>query len=184
MRKCVSIAIAIGCLSVLGCGRGQTSTAGPPASGAPDKDSGPAAVSSALSERLETIWAQAKEGEPDDLARLASKEGALGLVERGAQPEWRETAIRALAFSDGWAGLPWLAEVADGANEKEATLAVESTNALAARPRRAVDPEDAAELRAGCDRLAQVANQPKKAKAITLGASRTLHMLTDRGCTP
>jgi len=169
-------------LGLGGCGRAQTSTAGTPASAAPANDGAASSAANPSSEQLETLWAQAKDGEPDELARLAHKEGALGLVERGANPAWRETAIRALAYADGWAGLPWLAEIADGANEKEATLAIETTNALAARPRRALDPEDATELRAGCDRLGAVAGRTQKAKAITVGASRTLQMLADRGC--
>jgi len=176
---------------MVACGRGQTSSAGGPASGAPVRDGAPLAAEApeAPSEQLETLWARARDAsnangsEPDELARLAHKEGAAGLVERGAQPAWRETAIRALAYADGWAGLPWLAEMADGADAKEATLAVETASALAARLRRAVDPEDAAELHAGCNHLATIANDAKKAKPVSLGASRALRMLADYGCT-
>lgn len=170
------------------CGRGQTSTAGTPASGAAAADGSAPAAPGASTEQLDAQWARAKEGEADELARLARKEGALGLVERGsANAEWRETAIRALAYADGWAGLPWLADVGAAADEKEAALALESASALAARPRRAIDPEDALELRAGCDKLSALAApdaKPQKSKAITQSAVRTLRMLADYGYPP
>ncbi len=173
----------------MGCGRSQTSSAGSPASSTPPSSSSArAAAPEPRSEQLEAMWTRAKEAredEPDELARLAHKEGAAGLVERGADPAWRETAIRAMAYADGWDGLPWLADIAsgcEGATDKDATLAVESASALAARPRRAVDPEDAAELHAGCTRLASLAGDAKKPKAVADGAARALRMLADYGC--
>ncbi|WP_394839393.1 hypothetical protein LVJ94_21135 [Pendulispora rubella] len=169
------------------CGRGQTSTAGAPASGSSSAaaDGSAPAPPGASSEQLDAQWARAREGEADELARLARKEGALGLVERGsANAEWRETALRALAYADGWAGLPWLAEVGAGTNEKEAALALESASALAARPRRAVDPEDALELRAGCDKFLALAAQAQRPKPVTQAAARTLRMLAEYGCPP
>ncbi|WP_394850141.1 hypothetical protein LZC95_22120 [Pendulispora brunnea] len=172
--------------SATACGRGRTSTAGTPSSSTPGAVDGAApAPPGASSEQLDAQWARAREGEADELARLARKEGALGLVERGsANAEWRETALRALAYADGWAGLPWLADVGAGTNEKEAALALESASALAARPRRAVDPEDALELRAGCDKLSALAAQGQRPKAVTQAAVRTLRMLADYGCPP
>jgi hypothetical protein len=126
------------------------------------------------------LWAST---EPEDLARLADREGASGLVEAAeADPSRRHTVVMALAYADGFEGLPFLAEVAAGGDAVEARAAVESASALAALPRRAVDPDDAAELRAGCDRLLGVARDPSRPRPVRAGAVRALRMLTDRGC--
>lgn len=135
----------------------------------------------------EDLWASAKASdyEADDLARLADREGAGGLVEGvKADPSRRRAAVLALAFTgdDGFVGLPYLAEVAATGDEADARAAVESADRLAARPRRAVDPEDAPELRAGCDRMLVVAKDPARPRAVRVGAVRALKMLEDRGC--
>jgi hypothetical protein len=132
---------------------------------------------------VEDLWVRAKEGEPDDLARLANREGASGLVEEGSRdPVKKKAAIAALAYADGLSGLPWLAEAADAEDEATARAAVESIVAMAARTRRAVDPEDGAELRTGCDRLLSIAKNPSKKRPVRVGAVRALRMWTDRGC--
>jgi hypothetical protein len=183
------LVLALTMVAALGCGRGQGTTAGSPKGPLADGSASSAAtVAPPRTEQDETLWARAKEGEPDELARLAHREGPAGLIERGARPEWRRTAIQALAYSDSstnlWVALPWLAEVADGPNAEEAQLAVETSAALASRPRRAVDPEDAVELRAGCDRLTAVAKNAQRPKPVRVGAIRTLRMLADFGCPP
>lgn len=167
------------------CGRGQTKAGDAPPS-ARDAAGAQPTVSVPRTEQDETLWAHAKEGEPDELARLAHREGPSGLLERGDLPEWRKTVILALAYTDEttnlWVALPWLAGVADGADAEEALLAVETSAALAARPRRAVDPEDAMELRAGCERLSRVVKNEQRSKPVRVGAMRTLRMLAEYGC--
>ncbi len=132
----------------------------------------------------EDLWTIAEQGEEDDLARLADREGASELAEEGRAartPARRNVALRALAYSEGYAGLPWLAEVADADND-DAKIAVASIDALAARKRTSEDPEDATELREGCDRLLVIAKNVARAKPVRIGAVRALRMWADRGC--
>ena len=138
------------------------------------------------SAEVDELWARAKDadgGTEDDLARLARREGATGLVERGAHPMWRVIAARALGYTEGFAALPWLAEVGAAPEaEAEAMAALESAVRLAAQVRGQADPEDAEELRAGCDRLLVLAKDPKADKKRKVLAIRALRMLADRGC--
>jgi hypothetical protein len=113
----------------------------------------------------------------EDLATLASQEGALGLVEGAGEPALRVTALRAMAFARGWAHLPFLVTTAAGDNEDEARLALASVVELAARPRRSEDPEDADELREGCDKLGALARAVGAQKARRLAALRALRMM-------
>ncbi len=135
---------------------------------------------------IDDLWARAKDGEADDLARLARREGPAGLMERGADPAYRDTAVRALgqvapdAF--GLGALAWLAEVALGSEDGEAGTALESIVDLAAQPRRAHDPEDALELHAGCERLLGLARDGNRSKKNRVIALRGLRMLSERGC--
>jgi len=141
---------------------------------------------------LEALWARAQSdaGEADDLARLADREGAGGLAARAnADPAARVTALRAMAYAPepgAWEGLPLLAEAARAPGDDEANAALDSVIDLAARPRRAIDPEDAAELKQGCDVLLAIAtaHDAKTAmpRARRVKAIRALRMLADRGC--
>lgn len=138
-----------------------------------------------LGPRLLELWTRAKDGEADDLIRLADIEGSTGLVERAesvANPVQRMTAIRALGFCRDFDGLPFLATVATEGADAEATAALESAIDLAARPRRAVDPEDAAELKQGCEQLLALAKAPERPRERRVGAIRALRMLAERGC--
>jgi hypothetical protein len=132
------------------------------------------------------LWARAKDGEADDLARLANREGGGGLVTRAsAEPAWRLTALRAMAYAEEpgvFAEFPWLTRAAKGADEAEANAALESVIDIAARPRRAVDPEDAAELREGCNTLLALAKDAQSPRARRISSIRALRMLVDRGC--
>jgi hypothetical protein len=141
---------------------------------------------------IEALWARARgdAGEPDDLARLADREGASGLVARAnADPASRLTALRALAYApepQAWEGLPLLAEAARAPSDDEANAALDSAIDLAARPRRATDPEDAAELKQGCDGLLAIAvardGKGAMPRARRVKAIRALRLLADRGC--
>jgi hypothetical protein len=132
--------------------------------------------------RLDELWARARDGEADDLARLADREGSLGLEERAEAGAHRATALRAAAFAGTLEGLPWLASVAASGTDEEAEIALQSAAQLAAEPRRSVDPEDALEVRAGCDSLLALAKGADRPRARRLGAIRVLRMLADRGC--
>lgn len=180
----VSVCVAIG----VACGRASTSapiaasvapSGAPPASASASID---AEASEPLDPREAELWALAADGGDEDLARLASREGSVGLVERGAEPARRMTAIRALAYVHDFVGLPWLAEIAAAKDDAEALAALEAIADIAAQPRRAVDPEDGAELRAGCDRIVSLAKDTKASKERRIVAIRAIRMMLDRGC--
>src|SRR5262249_599430 len=173
-------------LVVSGCGK-NASTSGaasakPAASAVPD-----AAVALPQGEPLASdLWARAKDnvarGDGDDLARLGDREGMRGTLARADDPAWRLTAIHAMAYVDGFEPLPWLAAIAAAPQNEEATAALDVIVEMAARPRRAVDPEDGAELREGCDALLALAKNAAAAKARRVQAIRALRMLSERGC--
>jgi hypothetical protein len=132
--------------------------------------------------RVEELWDRAGDGETDDLARLADREGTDGLVERASRPAERMTALRALGYTGDLAALPFLAEVAAKGSDGEAGAALSSAAQIAAEPRRATDPEDALELHEGCAALLAVARDVARPKPRRVGAIRALRMLAERGC--
>jgi hypothetical protein len=179
----VAAVVSTGCG---GCGHATAPSSGS-LDGATRPDAGVAAAPSTGDAVLEELWTRAKGGDSGDLARLADREGVSGLAERGAHGDaaTRLAALRAMAFAPepgAFAGLPFLAEAARGGDEPQAEAALESAIDLAARPRRAVDPEDAEEMKAGCDGMLALASDPKGARARRVLAIRALRMLADRGC--
>lgn len=187
---CLAIA-ATACISA--CGKSASSKAsGAPSAGTSasvGKPATPAASAAFVPESApvaEDLWTRAKEnvasGDGDDLARLADREGMTGILARSEDPAWRATAIRAMGYTGGFDALPWLAGVARGASNDDAATALDVLVDMAARPRVAVDPEDAAELREGCDALLALAKDGQAAKSRRIVAIRALRMLSDRGC--
>ena len=134
-----------------------------------------------VAERNVAMWTAAREGSTDELASLATHEGAAGLVEAAAEPQLRPTAIRAMAFARGWAQLPYLTKLALGSEDEEAKLVLESIVELAARPRKQDDPEDADELVQGCKDLTGLAKDSAKEKDRRIGALRALRMMPCSG---
>ncbi len=132
--------------------------------------------------RAEELWARAREGDTDDLARLYDREGDTGLVERGALPAYRMTALQALGFARDFLALPWLAEVAGSGTDGEAEAALESARSVAASPRPARDPEDALELREGCDKLLALVTSKDPPRIRRTRAASILRMLAPLGC--
>ncbi len=131
----------------------------------------------------DVLWAAAAAGEPEMLARLADREGSAELAREGAaDPNRRLTAIEALAFGEGFAGLPFLADVAAGPDGAQAAAAADSIDALSGRPRTAEDPEDALEFRAGCDAITRTANDTTKARPVRVALVRALRKWADRAC--
>ncbi len=169
MQRTIEIGFA---LLLVACGGAATACTKSSAS------SGDAAAASShvdpSSPETDALWAAAASGEADDLARLADREGAASLAEAGADAKKKLIAIRALAYADGFSGLPFLASAADGADADAAKAAVDSIDAIAGRPRRAVDPEDALEFRAGCTQLLVTAKNTAKLRAVRVGVIRAL----------
>ena len=134
----------------------------------------------ARSAQLEELWTRAKDGDDDEVARLAQKEGAHGLEERAASPQYRVTALRAMAFTPGFSSFATIGGAAEKGTDEEAKAAVESADAIAARKREQVDPEDDDELAVGCASLLAAAKNTQRARPIRIGAVRALRMLVDR----
>jgi hypothetical protein len=123
------------------------------------------------------MWTSARDGQTEDLASLATHEGAAGLVEAAADPELRKTALRAMGFARGWAQLPYLARTASEPDDDDARLALESAVALSARRRTAEDVEDATELLEGCEKLGAVARDAERPRERRVLALRALRMM-------
>ena len=134
-------------------------------------EAGPAVV------RDVAMWTSAREGQTEDLASLATHEGAAGLVEAASNPELRKTALRAMGFARGWAQLPYLVRTASEPDDEDARLALDSAVELAARRRTAEDVEDAAELREGCEKLGALARDGERARERRILALRALRMM-------
>lgn len=143
--------------------------------GAPSSLAAQTADAAALRDPL--LWEHAREGDAEDLAALAASEGAVGLVEAASDPTLRQTAVRAMAYARGWAQLPLLAKLANGKDDEEAKLALDAAVELATRPRRAEDPEDADELREGCEGLFALSHSDKPARSRRVLAIRALRMM-------
>ena len=87
-----------------------------------------------------------------------------------------------MQFCHDFSELPWLAQVGTTGTDDEARAALDAVVELAARPRRATDPEDADELHVGCGALLDLARGAERPKERRVLAIRALRMLTDRGC--
>ena len=133
----------------------------------------------ARSAQLEESWTRAKDGDDDELARLAQKEGAHGLEERAASAQYRVTALRAMAFTPGFSSFATLGGAAEKGTDEEAKVAVESADAIAARKREQVDPEEDDELGVGCTALLATAKDATRPREVRIGAVRALRMLDD-----
>jgi hypothetical protein len=182
--------LAVALLLTIACGKGKATTAAAPSgSGAAgEADAGAAAVESddgavPMDAREVAQWAAAKEGDPEELMRLADLVTCTGLRERGVQqPELRPTALAAARYCRDFSELPWLAQVGAEGNDADARAALDAVVDLAARPRRSVDPDDADELHTGCTTLltlARTADRPRDRRVL---AVRALRMLADYGC--
>jgi len=194
IRRVGGAALAAAGVALLGvtAGCGKSTAPSSPGSGGSASGAPVAAVASvaaggdgglpAMEGREAAQWAMAKEGEAEELARLADLEGCEGLRERADDAELRMTAIRAMQYCRDFSELPWLAQIAAGPSDDEAKAALESVVELAARPRRATDPEDADELHTGCGALLELARAQERPRARRVLAIRALRMLADRGC--
>jgi hypothetical protein len=168
-------------LLLVACGRSQPTGPQPPAAQVSASASAASENKVALDAQMAELWKLAKDGEGDDLMRLARREGSTGLVEKGqADASLRLTALKALAYAPDFVALPWLAEVATSGSKEEAQAALDSCFDLAAQPRRQRDPEDALELKEGCAKLLELAKKGPTERRVS--AIRALRMLADRGC--
>ncbi|HEY8088112.1 MAG TPA: hypothetical protein VIF09_09705 [Polyangiaceae bacterium] len=185
MRRVLVFAV----LAALDCGKSAQPSASMPSASAPSGSVGDAAPSreddaglAPMDPRETAQWAAAKDGDAEELARLADLVGCEGLRERADTAELRLTAIQAMQFCTDFSELPWLAQVGGTGKDDEARAALGTVVELAAMPRRSTDPEDADELHVGCGALLELArtvDRPRERRALAI---RALRMLADRGC--
>jgi hypothetical protein len=178
----VPFALAIACTiaAVSACGKREGSPSALALSGG--ENATEEAHPEPMDVREADAWAHAKDGDDEDRMRLADLAGCTGLRERGSDPQWRATAIHAMAFCGDFSELPWLVSLGTGGADPLALDALQSVVDLAARPRRATDPEDAEELGEGCRALLAFARDAHGPKPRRVVAVRALRMLSERGC--
>jgi hypothetical protein len=182
--------LALALASCGGCGKGKSPDAAAPSassvayasatersSDAGDDGSEPA------DPRVAAQWAVAQDGgEPEELMRLGDMVGCQGLEEGASHPEQRPTALLAMQYCHDFSELPFLAQVGAEGSDADARVALDSAVALAARPRKAVDPEDADELHTGCGTLLALARASDRPRDRRVLAIRALRMLSEYGC--
>jgi hypothetical protein len=135
-----------------------------------------------IDDNEQEAWREADGGDSAELARIARHLSCDDLRARASVPGLRLLAVKAMAYCTDFTELPWLAETATSAPDDVAAEALDAILEQAARPRRAVDPEDAEELRAGCTALLALARSPERPRTRRIRAVAALRMLSDRGC--
>jgi hypothetical protein len=166
----------------LGVGWGCNKTTKTSSSPSLDEQAAAEDAAAPMDAREAAQWVAAAQGEPEELMRLVDRVGCSGVRDRATQGDLRRTALRAMQYCPDLSELAWLAAVAAGPGDEDARAALETIDALAARPRRATDPEDAEEVHDGCATLLGLVRDPSRPKERRLLAVRALRMLTDRGC--
>jgi hypothetical protein len=157
-------------------GRAEASDAAPP----------PALASNAVpstSVRLsDELWSRAASGDPVDLARLADREGAGGLLEgleEGGAVSL--TALLALPFADdGELAYGRLAEIMRQLEPAAAQPVISAVRALAQTPRRQTEPLDPAGMRACGDALLSIARDTQLAAKLRAPAISAARLLVER----
>ncbi|MCL2724340.1 MAG: hypothetical protein FWD69_07880 [Polyangiaceae bacterium] len=181
MRSCYAVVLAalVGVCSACGkTGSGTAPNATPAEASAASvaRVSAPADAGFAILRDV-AMWAHAKEGDEEDLATLATHEGAAGLIEAAAEPALRTTALRAMGFAPGYAQTPFLARVAAGKDDADAKLALDALVEIAERVRRQDADEDADELGDACNQIVALAKDTGRPKERRIPAIRALRML-------
>jgi len=176
IARIVAIALICSTSGCNGCGRSRPTpilvdAAPPPSFGAQR----PADASV----EVDDLWKRAMAGDPMDVASLADREGAVGLlagVEAGG--DLGLAALRAMPHAnDAELSLRRLAEIAlqlDGAPQREVVEVIES---IALRPARQTEVLDAQGARACADGLVELTKRgsvPKETRARAVNALRAL----------
>jgi hypothetical protein len=169
-------------LALVACGRGAATAGATHAEGGVFEQAALPVPILPREAQVEELWTRAAEGEQADLERLHDREGESGLLERALIPGYRMTALQAMGCGTDFVALPYLASVATDGTDAEAEAALESASSLAAVPLRQRDPEDALELRVGCDALLALARRADAPHVRRTRAVSVLRMLTGTGC--
>jgi hypothetical protein len=131
----------------------------------------------------EELWRRALEGDPIDLARLADREGAGGLLE--GLEEGGAVGLTALA------SLPWahdaevayqrLGEIVGQLDPTATGPVVQAILGMASHPRRQTEPLDPAGVRSCGQALLTLADRKSLAKSVRAPAISALRLLAERG---
>ena len=129
------------------------------------------------------LWHRALDGDPADLARLADREGAAGLLE--GLEEGGPIGLAALA------ALPWtddadtayqrLGEIVRQLDPTATGPVIGAILGMASRPRRQTEPLDPPGLRSCADALLALAERKTLAKNVRAPAISALRLLAERG---
>ena len=129
------------------------------------------------------LWARAILGDPMDLARLADREGAAGLLD-GLQ-EGGPVALAALGAlpyaDDADAAYQRLGEIVRQLEPTATGPVVRAIAAIASKPRRQTEPLDPAGLRSCAEALLAIAERKNLAREVRAPAISALRLLAERG---
>ncbi|HKQ68371.1 MAG TPA: hypothetical protein VJT73_03490 [Polyangiaceae bacterium] len=129
------------------------------------------------------LWRRAIAGDPVDLARLADREGAGGLLE-GLEEGGAVglASLGALPFADdAELALQRLGEIARQIAPGESGPVVRAVLEIAAKPRRQVEPIDPPGFRSCTDALLELARKTSAASSARAPAISALRLLAERG---
>jgi hypothetical protein len=130
----------------------------------------------------EELWRRAEDGDAVDLARLADREGALGLLE-GLEEGGPVgiAALKALPFADdAEAAYAKLGEILRQINPAESLPFLTAIAGIARRPVRQAEPVDPPGLRSCASALLAVAKRADLPKNMRVEAISTLRLLAER----
>jgi hypothetical protein len=129
------------------------------------------------------LWQRAASQDPMDLARLADREGAGGLLEGLEEGgPLGLVALDALPFADDAdAAFQRLGEIVRQIDPVESSPVVGAITAIALRPRRQTEPLDPPGLRSCAEALLGVAQRKSLAAAVRAKAISALRLLSERG---
>jgi hypothetical protein len=129
------------------------------------------------------LWHRALEGDPIDLARLADREGAGGLLE-GLEEGGPIglIALAALPFADDAdTAYQRLGEIVRQLDPAATGPVVQAIYDMAARPRRQTEPLDPPGMRACAEALMTLAERKSLTKNLRVPAISALRLLAERG---
>jgi hypothetical protein len=132
---------------------------------------------------VDDLWSRALGGDPLDLARLADREGAGGLLE--GLEEGGPIGLAALAAlpfaNDGETAYQRLGEIVRQLDPAATGPVVQAIVDMAVRPRRQAEPLDPPGMRSCAEALLALAEKKSAAKSIRAPAISALRLLAERG---
>jgi hypothetical protein len=170
-------AVAVIVLAAASCKKARPAGMAPPPSLRPD-----ASISPTSERGKDDLWQRATGGDESDLARLADREGAKGLLdgleEGGAIGV---AALDALPLADdAEAAYERLGEIARHIDRTQAGPVVRAIYAIAAKPARQIEPVDPAGMKSCALALLDLANDKSLAAGLRAPVISVLRLLATR----